>query len=230
MDIINRFSLVDFLAYLFPGIIGSLGIVMLLLLTPLQDEVSSAANNITAGILFLTASYIVGVLIAGFSEIVTKWRGAQRFGELQSSIPLPGFEDDILRTFQAVFEQASESKVQWTRTHFYLCRALVHERMPGAAQVVQRQSGLRQLRMNLIFPALIWLCVGIGWGIWNLNNGLTSWGLVLIIGSLVLFVPTLMMIFNRMHSNEYREVREVLVAFLAGHKAGLFNRPKSEPK
>ena len=35
MDIGNKFSLVDFLAYLFPGIVSTLGLFLLLLLTPL---------------------------------------------------------------------------------------------------------------------------------------------------------------------------------------------------
>ncbi len=226
MDFSNRFSLVDFLAYLFPGIVASLGLGVLLLLTPLKDAITLIPADLATGILFLTVSYLVGVILSGFSEITTKWRrGGKGLDVMQTSILVPGFQEDVRRAFRAMFKPHYEGEIEWSRTHFYLCRSLVYERMPNAALVIQRQSALRQLRMNLIFPMLIWFGAGLGWGIWCFYNNLLVWGIVLIALSIALVILTLSMIINRMNSNEYREVREVLAAFLAGYTTGMFDRP-----
>ena len=37
MNITERFSIEDFLAYFFPGVLGTLGLFLLLLLSPLQE-------------------------------------------------------------------------------------------------------------------------------------------------------------------------------------------------
>jgi hypothetical protein len=49
----------------------------------------------------------------------------------------------------------------------------------------------------------------------------------LIIGSVVLALINLGTIFNRMISNDRREVRETLAAFIAGYKAGTFDKAKA---
>lgn len=82
--------------------------------------------------------------------------------------------------------------------------------------------------MNMTFPIIIWFTVGITWGIHNIANGVRFWGITLIVVSISLALPTFLMIVNRMDSNERREVREVLTAFLAGHKAGLFGKSEKD--
>src|SRR5207247_526158 len=90
-------------------------------------------------------------------------------------------------------------------------------------QVIERQNGLRQLRMNIIVPVAIWCMAILLWGIHAMRNGPIPWGIVMIVGAVALPYPVIRVILNRMSSNEEREVREVLTAFLAGHKTGLFN-------
>jgi hypothetical protein len=167
MDISSRLSLVDFLAYLFPGIVGALGIYLLLLLTPLASILSAIPKDLATGVVFLGVSYILGVILSGFSEMVLREQEARRRGGAKDKIYLPGFERNVIDAFQAIFTIDHTNKQEWSTTHFYLCRALVTEYMPNAAQVIQRQSSLRQLRMNMTLPILIWLCVGVGWGIWQ---------------------------------------------------------------
>jgi hypothetical protein len=99
--------------------------------------------------------------------------------------------------------------------------------MPGLAQLIQRQSSLRQLRMNLIPAVTILSIVGVGWGIRAINNTMPVWGYGLAISSVILWFPIVVTIINRMHRNEEREVREVLTAFLAGYKKGLFEKQES---
>ena len=171
MDISNHFSLADFLAYLFPGIFGTMGIYSLLMLTPLSQSLINIPTDLTTGILFLGLSYILGVVLSGFTEIFTS---QFRY----KTIPLVGFEEEIEKAFKIIFDVKKLDG--WTRAHFYLCRSLVFEYMPNAFQTIQRQSGLRQLRMNMLPSTLIWILAGIGWGWRIINDGMRQWGIKLI--------------------------------------------------
>jgi hypothetical protein len=170
----------------------------------------------------------MGVVFSGFSEIAIKWREPEARAIIKSSIPLNVFRDELLDAFRDELKLSSGHKVQWSSDHFYLCRSLVAEKMQNCFQLIQRQSGLRQLRMNMTFPIIIWFVVGMVWGVRIITSGDRFWGLTLIALSLSLVLPTFLMLVNRMDSNERREVREVLTAFLAGHKIGLFSKPEKD--
>jgi hypothetical protein len=228
MDISSRFSPVDFFAYLFPGIAGTLGLLVLLSLTPLKSTFNILSADLSTGILFLTVSFIMGVVFSGFSEIAIKWREPEARASIKTSIALNNFQNDIFDAFRDVLKLDREDKIQWSTDHFYLCRSLVLEKMQSCAQLIQRQIGLRQLRMNMIFPVIIWFAVGIAWGIYDIFKRDLSWGITLIIVSISLVIPTFRMIVNRMDSNERREVREVLAAFLVGYKAGMFDKSEKD--
>ena len=228
MDISSRFSPVDFFAYLFPGIAGTLGLLVLLSLTPLKSAFNILSAGLSTGILFLTVSFIMGVVFSGFSEIAIKWREPEARASIKPSIPFNSFQNDIFDAFRDVMKLNREDKIQWSTVHFYLCRALVFEKMQNCSELIQRQIGLRQLRMNMTFPIIIWFGVGIAWGIHNIINRDLFWGISLIVVSVSLVIPTFLMIVNRMDSNERREVREVLVAFLAGYKAGMFDKSEKD--
>ena len=228
MDISSRFSPVDFFAYLFPGIAGTLGLLVLLLLTPLKSAFNILSAGLSTGILFLTVSFIMGVVFSGFSEIAIKWREPEARASIKTSIPFNSFQNDILDAFRDVLKLNREDQIQWSTVHFYLCRALVFEKMQSCSQLIQRQIGLRQLRMNMTFPLVIWFGVGIAWGIHNITNRDLFWLITLIVISISLVIPTFLMIVNRMDSNERREVREVLAAFLVGYKAGMFDKSEKD--
>ncbi len=235
MDISSKFSLVDFLAYLFPGFVGTLGLYILLLLTPLNPLLTPLSLDLFTGLLILTLSYVIGVVLSGFSEIVVKFLAkatAKRKGEVwvKHTIPIPGFQEEIIVAFNDIFRGTNQKKdVQWSVTCYHLCRSLVFEFMPGLAQAIQYQSGLRQLRMNLLSSVTIWAIVGIAWGIYFVNfNILLGWGYGLIIGSVLLWIPIVKTMVNRMNRNEQRETREVLTAFLAGYKKGIFSPEKGD--
>ena len=223
MDISNRFSLEDFLAYLFPGVTGTMGIYLLLLLTPLQTSLTNLPNGFTTGVIFLVLSYIVGILLSGLSEIVFRYyESKSKVKNHKDSIPL---RDDlggaVKAAFQEVFELHRETHLEWCRDYFYMCRSLVVQSMPNALQPIQRQSGLRQLRMNLLPIIFVWSGAGIGWGSKIAGDG-DPFGIVLIVASLVLGWLFTRLTINRMQSNEWREVREVLTAFLVGFQTGAF--------
>jgi hypothetical protein len=216
MDISKRFSLEDFLAYLFPGITGALGI--LLLLTSLQASPINIPTDFMTGVIFLVLSYIVGILLSGFSEWVSLY--------VEHKLNMKNYKYDIQLcenlkgavqgAFKDIFKM--ETQLEWCKDYFYLCRSLVIHSMPNALQPIQRQSGLRQLRMNLLPVIVVWGSAGFCWGVKMINDG----GIALIVGSLVLGGLFIITTIKSMQSNEWREVREVLTAFLVGYQTGAF--------
>jgi hypothetical protein len=228
VNLSEKFSLVDFLAYLFPGVIDALGLYLLLLLTPLRPTLAQVPIDLATGILLLTVSYVIGVVLSGFSELIVKYI-SQRVTRtwVKNTIPVPGFERAIADAFDATLGGPEVTLSGWTATHFHVCRSWVLERMPGVGQQIQRQTSLRELRMNLFPAATIWLGAGVGWGIRLLVDGLVAWGCALIVGSALLWFLIVRTLYNRMKRNEQRETREVLTAFWAGYRNGLFERKNS---
>jgi hypothetical protein len=219
MDISSRFSLTDFLAYLFPGIFFLTGLYFLLLLTPLKFSLQDFTDlNLTAGILFLAVSFIFGVIISGFAEILT--HSSRHKDDIQ--IPLDGFEKDIRAAFSNVFGKKGDFK--WTRNHFYLCRSMVIQHMPYESQGILRQSSLRQLRMNMLPSIAMWLLTGLSWSFQFYRNDLTQWGIALALLTIISGIIIILNSLNRMQNNDKREVRETLAAFLVGYKTGMFNK------
>ncbi len=226
MDIGTKFSLEDFLAYLFPGIVGTLGLYVLLLLTPLSSLLTTLPLDLATGVLLLALSYVIGVVLSGLAEIALEpKRQRMHLGWVRNKILIPGFEQEIISAFWTTFGKSEEGEAEWSSTHFFLCRSLVLEFMPGLAQTIQRQSSLRQLRMNLIPSITIWAIAGVMWGL-RLIASVPAWGYALAIGSAIAWLLIVGTIVNRMNSNERREVREVLTAFLAGFKKGAFKEKK----
>jgi hypothetical protein len=219
MDFSNRFSLEDFLAYFFPGVIASCGIFVLLLLTPLKANLLEQTANITTGVIFVVVSYILGVILSGFSEIPFSWIKGYK-----AAIPAKMLRPSFVEAFQKTFAISGKSPFTWSRDYFYLCRSLVISHIPNAASLIQRQSSLRQLRINLLPSYVIWLAAGLLWGGWWIGNGDPTLGWGLVIGSFVLVGLIGWITAERAISNEYREVREVLTAFEAGYRTGLFKK------
>lgn len=221
MDISNRFSLRDFLAFLFPGIFTGAGLYITLLLTPLKSELLNMSIDFGIGVIFLILSFILGVVVSGISEILT-YRIRHKNDK---KVPLKMFEKEIKKVFSLVF--GGKTEFQWTREHFYLCRSIIIQHMPNVNYEIQRQSGLRQLRMSLLFPILIWILAGILWGLqiyWNISS---QWGITLISLSIILGYFLIVLTIDRMQNNDEREIRETLTAFLIGFETGVFKRVKS---
>jgi len=174
-------------------------------------------------------SYILGVIFSGFSiSLAEGVEKIQKHPNAWDTLQPEKFQEEILHAFREVFSPGKENSRQWSRDHFYLCRALVIEKMPAVAQGAERQSSLRQIRRNLIFPILVWLTVGVVWGVNTINAGQSAWGMGLILLSALVSVFTLRVTLARMYTNETREVRRFLIAFLVGYKAGIFRNEVKE--
>jgi len=228
MDVSKQFSLTDFLAYFFPGLFATIGLFLLLLLTPLNNLLFSISIDIVTGTIFLVISYIIGVILAGFSGDVVfgleKIRGGYK--NPNKLIPILEFQDEIIDAFKKVFGAGEKRKTSWSEWHFQLCRAIVLEKMPAVARRVERENSLRQLRINLVSPIIIWMLAGVGWGIWCILFSTKEWGIVLLVISLLVSLISLNRVLSRMYANDRREVREVLTGFLAGFKLGLFSKKR----
>lgn len=223
MSITERFSLMDFLAYFFPGIMGTLAIYVLLLLTPLRSSLAISGIDVTLGIIILSISHTIGVVLSGFSSpIVNRLQKATKVKNPRADIPFSEFENDIVKAFNSKFGQHLNDKDEWNEKHYLLCRALVLEYMPSMAQIAQRQSSLGQLRRNLMSPILLWTAAGISWGIRFLANNEINEGVSLILLSLVLSFATTRATFTRTNRTELREVEAIFAGFIVGNRTNAF--------
>lgn len=223
MDISKQFSFTDFLAYLFPGIMSVFGIYILLILTPVSVILAKISLDITTGILFLVASYVLGVIFSGFSsDLVGLIERLQRYKDIRKTIPINNFQEDILKAFEDIFGKIPDADNTWTRTHYYLCRALVSERMPAISLRADRQSNFALFRRNLLLPIFLWLITGVSWGITFIGQGRPLWGVLLTAITIAGWFFAVKTTVKRLHDGESRETREVLLGFLAGYKAKMF--------
>jgi hypothetical protein len=214
MDIGNRFSLEDFLAYFFPGVTAALGIYVLVNMVSARNILPSLTDDFTTGVIFFVLSYILGVLFSSLAELIfSKMKGYKEVIPLNDDL-----KSIVIAAYRDTFKLPKNAEVKWSRDHFYLCRSIVYERVPSALPFIQRQSSLRQLRISLVPTLFVWLIVGVVWGAQTIFNNSLLAGLLIIALSIIIYVVIALMTRNRAKSNEWREVREVLTAFAAGYK------------
>ena len=220
MDISKKFSLVDFLAYFFPGGLTAIGLGLLLLLTPIFDNLPSFEIDwLAAGILLVILSYSLGVIFSGFAEIIEYRIAVKKTPRIKAIIPLQELRNEIIQSMKELLGKTKGSDLDWSVSHYYLCRSYIWKYAPEVAEILVREISIRQLRLNLLHTVTVWALAGIGWGIRLINNQILEWGMVLLTVSILAWYPLCQSLINRMRSNEEREVREVLSAFLVTYKA-----------
>lgn len=224
MDL-SRFSLIDFLGYFFPGIASALGIYLILLLTPLKEGLESIDLGFAAGLVFAAMGYILGIILSGFSRSIVGliWY-ITKFKPPREAIQLLDFEEDIAIAFQKVFNKRKVKTESWSYSKFLLCRAMVAEYMPNMMRMAERQDALFIMRRNMISAILIWMTVGIVWGLSYISKGSPSWGVTLLVTSVMLSILILWSTMERMQASYKREVRFIITGFLSGYKTGRFKK------
>jgi len=219
-----------------------------LLLTPLQYFIKPP-QDIGAWLAFLVVSYIFGVLLSTITDIFFRFRPkSTRRKQNKGNIQI---HDEKLKkaVFLAFNELVLDQRVpaskktkqpiddsEWNESYYYVCRSLVTELMPRAGVSGFREGAYRQLRMNLIGSIVIWGLAGILWGLtllFQANNAYQinensvfigkEWAWILITVSIVIPPYLISNLRKLMDKHEQREVREVLTAFLAGFKTGIFD-------
>src|SRR3990172_6823976 len=124
MDISKQFSFTDFLAYFFPGSFAILGIYLLLMLTPAQSVMTTVSVDIATGIVFLVLSYIVGVVLSGFSfPLVNRIKRITGVKSITGTLPNGIIRDEVIKAFRDVFGDSEKQDTEWSIYHYGLCRS-----------------------------------------------------------------------------------------------------------
>lgn len=227
MDLSKQFSFTDFLAYLFPGAFAIVGLYVLLLLSPAKQYVGNIPLDITTGLIFLVFSYIIGVILSGFSgAAVSRIEKITKYQDGHGIIPSDLFPDDVIDGFKDVMGIPKDKELKWTQGHYRVCLMMVEEKMPTITQRVERQRIISLFRRNLISPLIVWEITGISWGVSTITRGQMWWGIIIIVFSLAIFGASIKATIDRMHHGAKIEIRETISGFIAGYKLGLFSKNK----
>jgi hypothetical protein len=220
------FSLMDFLAYLFPGTMMILVIAAVIRISPFKYLLYQIPLSFVVGVIMIACAYCVGVSISSaMASVEGLFLKYFRLSDPTARVELEGFESDVIDAFAKVFGDRGS----WSTNHFLLARTLVCEKMPRCAAVIERQASLRQLRRNIVIPVL---CLGIVGTITGVKVFLTSpnhryWGAFLIPVSLFsCYLIARGLIKNGMHSNRRREMREVCFGLLTYNHGAMAPLPE----
>src|SRR5688572_26957624 len=114
------FSLMDFLAYLFPGTMMILVITVLIRISPFGHLLYQIPLNLIVGVILIASAYCVGVTVSSATASIEG--PLLRYFHLSDPvevIPLSKFDHDV----NNAFAQAFGDHGAWSRDHFYLARA-----------------------------------------------------------------------------------------------------------
>jgi len=219
MGALSRFSLTDFLVYLFPGIVTGVGVYVLVLGTPLNR-------------LFVT--FKVDLWSSGAASFSWLLPTCSVYSYPACRGPSPNGYNSCLPSATLAAPQGCDEQVGLAVTstygpatvdgesRFYLCRTMVREHMPVTAREIQRQNDLMRFRQNLVGAAVVWLCTGLTWSSHAAQAFSRTAGVAAALVCVGTTTALLVSLARRTHRNRVREVREVYAAFLAGHATGRF--------
>ncbi len=220
-DLTSTMTLMDFLAYLFPGINLLIAIWIILTTVGVLDSNGlsdlSAASGIIYGVAGTAMSYFLGAVVSSLVHDGEKWlykrlgmkdpRGAPT--DAMNELMEGGWDSDPAAAFNAIFGVTGN----WNESRFYISRAIVAERLPQVAAFGERQNMLRQFRRNSIIPLIVWV---VAIATWVAKRGLGDGG---ILAKVVAFVAGVLLVIGGcrlmtatvrgMWRNRIREVREI---------------------
>jgi len=209
-DFLAKFSFQDILAYFLPGTATTLGVYVLFSELNLF-ELPSLEADIFTGILFFLVSFIVGITLSGVSRpIVNFFYWLKKKERPENLIPM----EPKYKLKEALSEKLNiEFTEDWNEEYYLFCRIMVKELLPSSFSYSYRQEGLRLMRTYMLFPVLLWTTIGLIHGINDFRD--LKWnGVVLMVLSLLLGGLLLLNIWNRMHKNKERAIKNVLVSFI----------------
>lgn len=219
MGALSRFSLTDFLVYLFPGIVTGVGVYVLVLGTPLNRLFVTFKVDLWSGLVLLAAAYVLGVLVSGLSgPLAERLQQLLALGDPRREIFPQGCDEQVGLAVTSTYGPATVDG----ESRFYLCRTMVREHMPVTAREIQRQNDLMRFRQDLVGAAVVWLCTGLTWSSHAAQAFSRTAGVAAALVCVGTTTALLVSLARRTHRNRVREVREVYAAFLAGHATGRF--------
>jgi len=83
----DRFTLKDFLAYFFPGVVEVLGLYLLLRLMPIGEKIPDVNIDFLEGVILFIVAYVTGVVLSSFSWGISSLikRVARKYFELRKN-------------------------------------------------------------------------------------------------------------------------------------------------
>lgn len=211
-DFIGKFSFQDILAYFLPGTAISLGICFFLIQIE-KIEISRIKLDIFIVVLFFIISFIVGIAFSGLSEPIVSvfyWLTKKKKPETDFLLK-EKYQDKINQLLSSNLDV--EIKEEWDEENFVFCNIFVKELLPTSFSYSYRQKSLRLMRKYMLFPIVLWTINGIIYGIKFLSIS-PPIGLILIVISILLGFILLRNVWNRMHKNSQRDVRNILASFI----------------
>lgn len=217
---LETFSLIDFLAYLFPGIALLLGLVALLANISSADVFYRVLDiSLAEGVAGLAVSYILGVVS---SAVVLLFRLKGNSRDCESLIDneyLRPVSADLRIAFVAMF---GDQQV-WSTNQFYAVRAAVRAVDPKYAALGERQNSLRQIRKNSMLPTVIWGMAGTVWALKHLEG----WHVYLLSVAPVAVAILIAIALNKAaNRNRAFEVRDYGLGFLVLYRTGRLLSPR----
>ena len=223
MKVLDRFSLQDFVAYFFPGVIGGIGIIWILMLTPLDAKISAIKLDISSVSILLVVAYVLGMVLSGISVPIAKWVISKIKIKTELSEILP---EAIIERIELALKTINKTKVDLKTTnreaYYYYCSNLVLHYMPEVAKNIERQNSLRQFRANMLAPILILMIAGIVWGIYYVSNGAYFWGSMMVSLTMIFSIVSSITLVKRSENNYVNQQRDIWLGFLAGYDSCLF--------
>lgn len=218
------FSLVDFLAYVFPGIVIILAIFIITLFIPQCKEViSNIEITWVIGLIGIAIAYLFGMLSSNvFFLLGFEKRRFVKGTDIENPLSNPLLEDfrnDIRSAYNQLFGECNT----WSRKQYYLIRSVVREQAPQSAEYANRQNSLRHMRKNSIIPVWFWGGVGISAGIkmffMEFKGDVLAGISIIIISFILTWFLTYVLLEGAARNREF-EVRDYCLAFLHLNKLG----------
>jgi hypothetical protein len=231
MQDIKGFSINDFLAFFFPGVISLIGIYLLLLLTPLHAEILAIPLDFSTSVFMFVFSYVLGAfcskLLPNIEETI--YDSLIKKPDPRSTLSLFPLKNDLLIAFKSVFLTDDPEVYFKTNMGFYYCRAAIRLKFDRVSYDAEWQNNLQQMRRNLIIPVFILMSAGILWGNYFINYSPKNWGIALLVVSTVFGLYIILYSIPRaMYASRKREARIIFTSFIAAYKMDLLNEYKSK--
>lgn len=216
-NLYNKFSLVDFLAYLLPGIYLLVVLAawipviygdsqLTIMLQVIKDLPSAVLIIGSTGVLGI--AYLLGCLSSSFILELEPY--LYDIADMTATKSRLSEKDAACERVSNILEKKFGIEGTDLDDAEYVGRSLVYEIAPACSQLIARQSSVRQLRRNCIFPTLF-----LAAAVFTLSGKNHSWGLIAL-GVFLLVVARQLLISAL--SNRMSEIRETFTALVAMSK------------
>ncbi len=206
-DISSKFSLMDFLAYFFPGLIFLLSIFTILSTFQIVNDFSL---NWMYGLITISVTFLLGIIsssLLSLFDLSKKWDDvsiALEQDELKKFLP------DLKNSFKSYFDMQAE----WHNNDYFMVKAAIREMSAHSADYAERQNSLRQFKRNSVIPTFFMGISGITWGLYKMNSTKDFLYVLFPIFIAIITYISISALKKGMKRNRKLEVREYCLSFI----------------